>query len=259
MVDLPASNLTNMFLKGSIGNQLVIYHLDTGTTRTVFSESVWLRSGGKKSELRVSDLKITSVTTHSIDLIGETDVCLTIGTQKLVIPVQIARNVSNNCSLGLDAISKVKGGKKLLDSLVGLFSDQSVEDDSMELSDSSPESYQEGQTELKQAVWPEAIEVDSSLTASLLSEDVWKKSGNHQCHLKPVKSTCFHYKDQHLDVAGEASIHLRIKDFDFIVRVLICRGLGADGVLNAEFKSEYENIALKEEDKEQDKKEYQQE
>ena len=128
MVDLPASNLTNMFLKGSIGNQLVIYHLDTGTTRTVFSESVWLRSGGKKSDLRVLDLKITSVTTHSIDLLGKTDVGLTIGTQKLVTPVQIARNVSNNCFLGLDSIIQVKGGKKLLNSLVGLFTDQPEED-----------------------------------------------------------------------------------------------------------------------------------
>jgi len=99
----------------------VMYHIDTGTTRTVVSEKIWLKSGGNVSQLRSSKLKITSVTTHPIEVLGEVDVELTVGTQRMVMPVQIARNVSDNCFLGLDAISKVEGGNEMLKGLVNLF------------------------------------------------------------------------------------------------------------------------------------------
>ena len=109
MIHSSTDTANSMFLRGSIGDTPVIFHLDTGTTRTVLSEKLWFNSGGRIQQLRNTRMKVLSVTSQPIEVIGEADVWLTIGVQKMCIPVQIARNVSDNCFLGIDAISQVKG------------------------------------------------------------------------------------------------------------------------------------------------------
>ena len=225
MIYTPTGTISSMFLKGSIGDQPVIFHLDTGTTRTVLSEKLWLKSGGKRSQLRESRMKVTAVTTQPIEIVGEADVGLTIGVQRMVIAVQVAKNVSENCFLGIDAISLVKGGAELLASLVNLFrkpgnfplteakpkhilQEIQEEDTSFEsiqsaktqwvkkryssCSSNEGEDNNESRSKIYEshASWPHSIsgaignlelkfKIDQSLEMSLISEQVWKKSGSN--------------------------------------------------------------------------------
>ena len=86
------------------------------------------------------------------------------------------------------------------------------------------------------------MKLDYTQKNSILSEEVWRKSGNSFAHLKPGKAFDYIYKGKPLTVIGEASIHLVVAENDFVPRVLVCRRLELDGVLGTDFKEEHDRI-----------------
>ena len=221
----PNGNTRNMFLKGSIGEQAVIFHLDTGTSRTVLAEKIWLNCANRPP-LKQCTIELRSVNDEKLQIIGETEIDMTVGQQRLILPVLIARNVKENCFLGIDGISKVQGGKQWLDNLVSLFENYN-ETEKVELT--KMDKYRHcfiGEVEVN-------LKEDDTIDKMLLSEEVWRKAGYQEEHLEAATVKHVIYGSNTYEVLGEGSVQLSMNGYDMVMNSTICRKLTLDGVLGS--------------------------